>query len=91
MEDVQTADTYEAAWYLLNGGFVKEIDFRRIAPNRASKVGYSTSYVITMSGVKPRFVRYWREHKAWGRIRAFSDARLSLKRKIDKVKKRRYV
>ncbi len=85
--EVKTENTYEAAWYLLMGGKLVEISFGKIQSSRVHKLGYTTSYKLTIVEVKQWFVNYWREGRPIGNIRQFSDIRIKLKRKISDAEK----
>lgn len=87
MIEIKTDDTYEASWYILMGGRLVGIAFGKIQPNRASKLGYTTAYKLTIGNVHPKFVRYWRDGNPIGNIRAFSGVRHKLKMKIKKAER----
>ena len=88
MKTTTTYDTYEATWYILNGGIIKNIKFKRLQPNRIKKEGFTIVYKITIEGIEQRYIDQWKGHQANGDIRSFANARKKLKRKIEKVKKR---
>lgn len=86
---ITTTDTYEASFYVLMGGRVTEITFGKLQPNMRDKMGFTRTYEMTIDGVEPQFVRYWKEYKAIGNIRTFSNIRQNLKRKIRKLERKR--
>ena len=87
--EIKTGDTYEASWYILSGGVVKEIEFGKLQPNRRKKEGYTTAYKITVANVEERFIDEWKTFRAVRNIRYFASARRKLKRMVDSVKRRR--
>ncbi len=89
MVEIKTSDTYEATWYILNGGTVKEIEFGKLRPNYRKKEGFTTVYKITIANVDQRYISQWRAYQADGNIRDFANARRKLKRKIESVKRRK--
>jgi hypothetical protein len=80
--EIKTENTYEATWYLLMGGKLTGIEFGKVQSSRVHKLGYTTSYKLTIANVQSQFVRYWREGRPIGNVREFSDIRIKLKRKI---------
>jgi hypothetical protein len=86
---ITSDDTYEVSWYVLNGGVVREIAFGKVQPNKRGKKGYTRKYIITVEGVEPRFERYWKVHNPIGNIRTFAEIRQNLKRKIQKLERKR--
>jgi hypothetical protein len=89
MLEIKTDDTYEASWYILNGGVLKEIEFGRVPECKWKKEGFKTSYILTIVGVEPRFERYWKQFRPIGNIRQFANVRRNLKRKIKKIERRK--
>jgi len=87
---VRTEDTYEASFYILMGGRVTEIRFGKLQPNKRSKKGFTTKYIVTVEGVEQRFVKYWKAHNPIGNIRAFAEIRKKLKRRIQKLERKRW-
>lgn len=87
--EIKTADTYEASWYLMNGAVLKEIEFGKIQENKWSKKGYTKLYKMILTDVQPRLVDYWKSHRPTGNVRRFSEVRQHLKRKIQKLERKR--
>lgn len=87
MLEITTDDTYEAAYYILNGGVLNGINFGKVPECKWKKLGFKRSYILTIAGVEPRFERYWKEFRAVGNFRHFSNVRKNLKRKIKKIEK----
>ena len=86
---IKTNDTYEASWYILQGGRVTEIAFGKLQPNKRKKMGFTRMYEITVDNVEPLFINYWKVHNPFGNVRTFSEIRQSLKRKIQKLERQR--
>lgn len=87
--EIRTDDLYEASYYVLNGGVVKEIEFGKLQENKWHKKGFKTTYILTVSNVYPQFKKDWKEFRAYGAVRQFSNIRNGLKRKILKLQKKR--
>lgn len=85
---VKTTDTYEAAWYLMNGGILKSVGLGKLQENKWSKLGYTTVFKMRLE-VESKFVKYWKSYKPMGNIRTFADTRQRLKKKIKKVKRKK--
>ncbi len=85
---IKTIDLYEASWYRIKGGVLKEVHFGKATRRETHKSGFIEKWTMTME-VEEQFVRYWKEYRAIVNAREFANARLSLKRKIYKLKKRR--
>lgn len=86
---VKTDDTNEAAFYMLCGAKLQEIVFGKVQSNKWSKRGYTTAYKLTMSDVKIRHVRQWKDRRAVANVREYVDSRTRLKDKIHKAQKER--
>ncbi len=86
--EIETDDLYEASFYVLNGGTFTGITFGKVQPNMRRKFGFSRKYIITLSGVEERFIRYWKDYRAIGNIRTFSNIRKNLKRKIRNLERK---
>jgi len=84
----KTIDLYEAAWYKIKGGTLKEVHFGKASENDRVKKGFIEKWLMTWE-VEPQYVKYWREHRPMGNIREYANARLSLKRKIYKMRRNR--
>lgn len=82
--NLEVNDTYEASFYLMNGGWVEYIKFKRVE----SKSGYSFHWTIIMSGVSQEDQLNWKNYKAIGNLRDFSNARLKIKKLAFRVQKR---
>lgn len=72
---LETTDTYEAAWYLMNGAILKDVKFSKNDDG-------SLYYVLVISDIPQRFMMYWYQRRPIGNIRYFSDTRRELKRQI---------
>ncbi len=90
MVEIKTSDTYEASFYILNGGTVKEIEFGKLQPNRRRKEGYTVAYKITIANVDQRYIQQWKAYQTDGSIRDFANARRKLKRRIEEVRRRKH-
>lgn len=86
---MKVEDTYEAAFYMLRGSWVTAIEFGKVQPSKATKLGYTRKYIIHLDHVNPEDVRDWRDHNATVNVRAYANMRKSLKIKIDVVKKKK--
>lgn len=86
--DIIIRDTYEASFYILNGGIIKSVEFRKVQPNQVKKEGFLISYKITMGNVEQKYIHQWKTHQAEGNFRDFANARRKLKRKVEKIRKR---
>lgn len=75
----RTADTYKAAWLMMNGARLKDVEF-------ATYEGV-VKYTLLLEVVETRFLAYWNQHRPIGNIRRFAETRLYLKREIYEYKK----
>jgi hypothetical protein len=89
MSKVTTYDTYESTWYVLNGGVIKEVEFKKVQPNHQKKEGHVINYKITIDNIDEKYIQQWKMYQADGNIREFANARKKLKRKIRKVKRKK--
>jgi hypothetical protein len=72
---LETTNTYEATWYLMNGARLKNVVFTK-------NDNGTLFYKIVVDEIDERFVRYWYQYRPIGNIRVFADTRMELKRKI---------
>lgn len=80
----KTANTYEAAYYLVNGAYLAGVVERKIALNKIDKYGYRFDWKMTMGNVPQRAIQDWRLGKASVNVRQYEAARRKLKKKIRK-------
>ena len=88
MKSIKTADTYEGAYYLMNGAYVTDIKLRRIPPNKKRKKGHSVSCVFTMRSVQEGNILDWKSQTAIVNVRDFTYSRIKLKRMMEKAKRK---
>lgn len=75
----RTADTYKAAWLIMNGARLKDVEF-------INQFGV-VKYTVVLEVADTRFLTFWNQHRPIGNIRRFAEARLYLKREIYEYKK----
>lgn len=86
---IKVEDTYEAAFYMMNGAVVTDFSYRKIPKNRRlKKTTYKLQWVMMMEGVQLDDVEAWKLHIAVVNVRAYKEQRLKLKMKIRKIQER---
>jgi len=74
----KTTNTYEAAWYLMNGAKLTGVEFEMTI--------HGLQYSLTLEGVSDQYRTYWMQYRPIGNIRRFSLTRIQLKKEIRKYK-----
>lgn len=78
----EIVDSYEAAYYFMQGAKIASVRTRSVRPKARHRLGFRTMWVVSMSDIPAEAMKAWREGSAAGSLRTFSDARRRLKRKI---------
>lgn len=81
---MKTKDTYEAAYYLMYGATIVEVEERKLKENKSFKKGYKTEYTFTLSNVPIWARRTFNTDYAYGNISEYIRSRKRLKRYLKK-------
>lgn len=81
----KTFNTYEAAWYILNGGKFVDVEFRRVAC-KPGQFLTKTIWLITVDLPEEKFAVFWKLNRPIGNIKLFAKTRITLKNEIEKIK-----
>lgn len=81
----ETNDTYEAAYYMLQGAHLESVRIRRLQTNKAERMGVRNVWLMTMEGVPTEAVETWRVGQATANVKDIASARYRLKRKVHKA------
>lgn len=76
---LETANTYEASWYLMNGAVLVRIDIDIVENG-------NYFYKIVLDIREPRFIYYWQKGTPIGNIKHYMITRVQLKRLINERK-----
>ena len=85
---VRCEDTYQAAWYLMNGGNFVSFEKRYIKAGKGKKYGIHQQWIMNIIDVPEAAITAWKNGTAKGSIRQFADARRRLKRLVKKYEDR---
>lgn len=81
-KDVSTRDTFEGAWYLMQGGVFDRVRERELPARRADKLGYKREWTIYFKKVPLHAIDVLREGRATVSIERIATERRRLKRYI---------
>ena len=85
--EVRTRNTYEAAYYLTKGAFLKEVAIRPVAENRRRRLGYSNQWEMWLGNV-PHSAKYaWQVGQATCSVKDIEFRRKYIKRWFNKAEK----
>lgn len=90
LQKVITSDTYEAAYYKLNGAKMSHVGTRKVPVHRVRQAKINFEWVITMINVPEKCIEGWRDKLAIANAQELKAARLQLKKDIDTAFKRKY-
>jgi hypothetical protein len=78
--ETEIRDTYEAAYYMLNGA--RLIRARRLPVSAAHREKYLSAWrwILTLENVPPDFQTRWRQRQAFANIRELAQVRMKIKR-----------
>lgn len=87
---IKISNTYEAAYYKLNGGQIVDIRFVKMPENKAKKrirAGIAPiTYVFDMSNVPEEAIKAWRNNNPIANVKDLMFARLKIKKKVAEIK-----
>ena len=78
--ETEVRDTYEAAYYMLNGA--RLIKARRLPVSAARREKYLSAWrwILTLENVRPDFQTRWYQRQAFANIRELASVRMKIKR-----------
>lgn len=84
-KEIISKDTYEVAFYVMNGASVTNVSQKKVAENKASRLGFRYEWTFTVK-VDEKYINLWNINNAYGNIKKFRSARLKIKRLLPKPK-----
>jgi hypothetical protein len=84
---METKNTYEAAFYIMFGAFLKEIKIRKIAENKQIKKGYRRECILVIDNVQKWTKNAWENGYIYGDLVEFSRIREKIKKLMRRVLK----
>lgn len=82
---MKTKDTYRAAFYLMWGGIVERVEYRKLPENISNKKGYPVEWTIHMSHIPEWVIQMYDTGQTYGSIHDYIRARKKLKRIVKKL------
>lgn len=83
-KEVRLTDTYEAAWYIMNGAQLADVLVKTVEHGKRQIVGRSICWILTLKNVSNEAIEEWRTKQACANLAKFRLARMSIKRFVKK-------